>query len=80
MLTTVTDAVAGTFRDLTGLSDAAFTGAEPVWLLAWGVALISLAGMLRVGVSARIAASRESKKSEAQARLSATERSVAGAA
>ena len=52
-LTSLTVAAAGSLQDLLGLSKGTLSVNEPVWLLLWGVALMSLAGTLRARVSAR---------------------------
>lgn len=52
-LTSLTVAAAGSLQNLLGLSHGALSANESVWLLVWGVALMSLAGTLRAKVSAR---------------------------
>jgi hypothetical protein len=52
-LTSLTVAAAGSLQNLLGLSQNALSVNEPVWLLVWGVALMSLAGSLRAKFSTR---------------------------
>jgi hypothetical protein len=52
-LTSLTVAAAGSLQNLLGLSQDVLFINEPVWLLVWGVGLMSLAGSLRAKFSAR---------------------------
>jgi hypothetical protein len=52
-LTSLTVAAAGSLQILFGLSQSVLSVNEPVWLLVWGVGLMSLAGTLRAKFSAR---------------------------
>jgi len=74
-LTSVTVAVAGGLQDVLGLSHRAISVNEPVWLLLWGVGLMSLVATLRAKISARRAVHANSKNGSG---LESTDRSIAG--
>jgi hypothetical protein len=52
-LTSLMVAAAGSLQNLLDLSQNALTVNEPVWLIVWGVSLMSLAGTLRARFCAR---------------------------
>jgi hypothetical protein len=52
-LTSVTVAVAGSFRDAFGFAHGPLSVNEPLWLVLWGVGLMSLAASLRTKISRR---------------------------
>lgn len=52
-LTSATVALAGSVRDVLGEPTLAVWVPEPVWFIVWGLALLSLAGVLRTGLFTR---------------------------
>ena len=52
-LTSVTVAVAGSFRDALGFAHSPISINEPLWLGLWGVGLMALAASLRTKITRR---------------------------